>query len=313
MEAPLLAIVVPCYNEEEALPHTAPKLLEVLESLIEKGLVSSKSYLLFVDDGSTDRTWDLLKSFKASHPDKIRAIKLSRNFGHQNALLCGLLESEFDIAVTIDADLQDPPEVIEEMVRKYREGYKVVYGVRKDRSVDSTFKRLSAEIFYWVMAKLGTGVIKNHADFRLISKEVRDVLKRMEEVNLFLRGMIPFIGFPHTVVEYERKERVAGRTKYPLGKMISFAWEGISSFSLVPLKVITITGFLIFLASLIMSVWAVIVKISGRSIAGWLSVVLPMYILGGLNLFFLGILGEYVGKIYLETKRRPRYIVEERL
>ncbi len=313
MEAPLLAIVVPCYNEEEALPHTIPRLLGILEGLIKKGLVNSRSYLLFVDDGSTDRTWDLLKSFKTSHPDKVRAIKLSRNFGHQNALLCGLLESEYDIAVTIDADLQDPPEVIEEMIRKYMEGYKVVYGVRKDRSVDSFFKRISAELFYWIMAKLGTGIVKNHADFRLISKEVRNVLERMEEVNLFLRGMIPFIGFSHAVVEYERRERVAGRTKYPLRRMLSFAWEGISSFSLVPLKIITITGLIIFLVSLAMAVWAVMVKISGRSIAGWLSVVLPMYILGGLNLFFLGILGEYIGKIYMETKRRPRYVVEERL
>ena len=199
------------------------------------------------------------------------------------------------------------------MVRKYHEGYRVVYGVRKDRSVDSPLKRFSAEAFYWLMEKLGTRVIRNHADFRLISKEVTDVLRRMEEVNLFLRGMIPYTGFPGTVVEYERKRRVAGETKYPLRKMLSFAWEGITSFSTVPLRIITVTGFVIFIISLIMTIWAVAVKLSGKSIAGWLSVVLPMYILGGLNLFFLGILGEYIGKIYMETKKRPRYIVEERI
>ncbi len=313
MEAPLLAIIIPCYNEEDALPRTAPRLLEVLRYLIDKGLVRRDSYLLFVDDGSEDGTWEYIKTLRSANPGHVRAIRLSRNFGHQNALLCGLLEADYDIAVSIDADLQDPPELIEEMVKKYREGYKVVYGVRKDRSVDSTLKRLSAEAFYWLMRKLGTGVIRNHADFRLISKEVKRVLEGMGEVNLFLRGMIPFTGFPHATVEYDRRERVAGKTKYPLKKMIAFAWEGISSFSIVPLRIITITGFLIFIASLLMTFWAIAVKISGRSIAGWLSVVLPMYILGGLNLFFLGILGEYIGKIYMETKRRPRYVVEERL
>ncbi len=313
METPLLAIIVPCYNEEDALPRTAPRLLEVLGSLIDRGLVSKDSYLLFVDDGSEDGTWEYLRSLASSRQGRVRAIKLSRNFGHQNALLCGLLEADYDIAVSIDADLQDPPELIEEMVKKYREGYKVVYGVRKDRSVDSPLKRLSAEAFYWLMRKLGTGVIRNHADFRLISKDVKRVLEDMGEVNLFLRGMVPFVGFPSATVEYERRRRIAGKTKYPLRKMIAFAWEGISSFSIVPLRVITITGFLIFIASLFMTFWAIAVKISGKSIAGWLSVVLPMYILGGLNLFFLGILGEYIGKIYMETKRRPRYVVEERL
>ncbi len=313
MDAPLLAIIVPCYNEEEALPHTAPKLIEVLKDLISENLVRGDSYLLFVDDGSTDSTWEFLRSLKEREGNRVKAIKLSRNFGHQSALLCGLLEADYDIAVTIDADLQDPPEVIVEMVRKYHEGYRVVYGVRKDRSVDSPLKRFSAEAFYWLMEKLGTRVIRNHADFRLISKEVTDVLRRMEEVNLFLRGMIPYTGFPWTVVEYERKRRVAGETKYPLRKMLSFAWEGITSFSTVPLRIITVTGFVIFIISLIMTIWAVAVKLSGKSIAGWLSVVLPMYILGGLNLFFLGILGEYIGKIYMETKKRPRYIVEERI
>ena len=313
METPLLAIIVPCYNEEDALPRTAPRLLEVLGSLIDRGLVSKDSYLLFVDDGSEDGTWEYLRSLASSRQGRVRAIKLSRNFGHQNALLCGLLEADYDVAVSIDADLQDPPELIEEMVKKYGEGYKVVYGVRKDRSVDSPLKRLSAEAFYWLMRKLGTGVIRNHADFRLISKDVKRVLEGMGEVNLFLRGMVPFVGFPSTTVEYERRRRIAGKTKYPLRKMIAFAWEGISSFSIVPLRVITITGFLIFIASLFMTFWAIAVKISGKSIAGWLSVVLPMYILGGLNLFFLGILGEYIGKIYMETKRRPRYVVEERL
>jgi len=313
MGLPRLAVIVPCYNEEEALPHTIPKILEVLDSLIGEGLVSPQSYLLFVDDGSTDGTWTYLKKAKSSEGERIRAFRLSRNFGHQSALLCGLLEADYDIAVTIDADLQDPPEVIPQMVRKYHEGYKVVYGVRKDRSVDSPLKRTSAQFFYWLMEKLGTRVIRNHADFRLISREVAEVLKSMDEVNLFLRGMIPYTGFPSAVVEYERKRRVAGKTKYPLRKMLSFAWEGITSFSTVPLRVITITGFVIFILSLVMTVWAIGVKLSGRSIAGWLSVVLPMYILGGLNLFFLGILGEYIGKIYLETKKRPRYIVEERL
>jgi glycosyltransferase involved in cell wall biosynthesis len=313
MSEPRLAIVVPCYNEESALPHSAPRIIEVLKDMVAGGLVSSDSYVLFVDDGSRDGTWEFLKELKKEQGERVRAIKLSRNFGHQSALICGLLESEYDIAVTIDADLQDPPEVIPRMVEKYREGYEVVYGVRRDRKVDSPLKRLSAELFYWLMDRLGTRVIKNHADFRLLSRRVREVLKDMGEVNLFLRGMIPYIGFPSAVVEYERAKRVAGKTKYPFRKMISFAWEGITSFSTVPLRIITITGFIIFIASLIMSIWAVAVKLTGRSIAGWLSVVLPMYIIGGLNLFFIGIIGEYVGKIYLETKRRPRYIVEERI
>ncbi len=313
MTAPTLAIIVPCYNEESALPHSAPKILEVLKDMVSDGLISPESYIQFIDDGSTDGTWEFLKSLRGTNGERVRAIKLSRNFGHQNALLCGLLECDYDIAVTIDADLQDPPDVIQSMVEKYHEGYQVVFGVRKDRSVDSPLKRYSAELFYWIMEKLGTRVVRNHADFRLISRKVRDVLVKMEEVNLFLRGMVPYIGFPSTVVEYERAKRVAGKTKYPFRRMLSFAWEGITSFSVVPLRVITVIGFLIFIASLIMSLWAVAVKISGRSITGWLSVVLPMYIIGGLNLFFIGILGEYIGKIYMETKRRPRYIVEERI
>ncbi len=313
MSLPRLAVIVPSYNEAEVLPKSIPEIISVLRDLKSKGLVSQDSYVLIVDDGSTDGTWEVVKSLSEKYGEEVRAFRLSRNFGHQSALLCGLLEGDYHIAITIDADLQDPPEVMEEMVKRYHEGFKVVYGVRKDRSVDSAFKRATAGAFYKFMRSVGVKLIENHADYRLISREVRDVLAGMEEVNLFLRGLIPYVGFKSTEVYYERAKRVAGETKYPLRKMLSFAWEGITSFSTLPLRIITIVGFLIFVASLLMSVWAVFVKLSGRSIAGWLSVVLPMYMIGGLNLFFIGIIGEYVGKIYMETKRRPRYIVEERL
>ena len=313
MSLPRLAVIVPSYNEAEVLPKSIPEIISVLRDLKSKGLVSQDSYVLIVDDGSTDGTWEVVKSLSEKYGEEVRAFRLSRNFGHQSALLCGLLEGDYHIAITIDADLQDPPEVMEEMVKRYHEGFKVVYGVRKDRSVDSAFKRATAGAFYKFMRSIGVKLIENHADYRLISREVRDVLAGMEEVNLFLRGLIPYVGFKSTEVYYERAKRVAGETKYPLRKMLSFAWEGITSFSTLPLRIITIVGFLIFVASLLMSVWAVFVKLSGRSIAGWLSVVLPMYMIGGLNLFFIGIIGEYVGKIYMETKRRPRYIVEERL
>ncbi len=313
MSLPKLAVIVPSYNEADVLPKSIPKILSVLRDLKNKGLVSHDSYVIIVDDGSTDGTWEVIKSLSEKYGDEVKAFKLSRNFGHQSALLCGLLESDYDVAITIDADLQDPPEVMEEMVRRYHEGFKVVYGVRRDRSVDSAFKRSTAGAFYKFMRSIGVRLVENHADYRLISREVRDVLANMDEVNLFLRGLIPYVGFRSTEVYYERAKRVAGETKYPLRKMISFAWEGITSFSTLPLRIITVVGFFIFVASLLMSIWAVFVKLSGRSIAGWLSVVLPMYMIGGLNLFFIGIIGEYVGKIYMETKRRPRYIVEEKI
>ncbi len=313
MKAPLLAIIMPCYNEEEVLPESVPRVLAVLENIVKEGLVREDSYVLLVDDGSVDATWEVIKDLKKKFNNRIKAFKLSRNFGHQSALLCGLLECDYDIAITLDADLQDPPELIKEMVLKYLQGYKIVYGVRKERKVDSFFKRTTAKAFYKLMSLLGTPVIENHADYRLISKEVKEILKDMKEVNLFLRGLIPYIGFKGAKVEYERKRRIAGKTKYSLKKMVSFAWEGITSFSIIPLRLITFLGFIIFLTSLIMSIWAIFVKLMGKSIAGWLSIVLPMYIIGGLNLFFLGIIGEYIGKIYTEVKRRPRYIIEEKL
>ncbi len=313
MKTPLLAVIMPCYNEEEVLPQSVPKVLAVLNDMVREGLVREDSYVLLVDDGSVDATWEVIKNLKEKFGNKLKALKLSRNFGHQNALLCGLLECDYDIAITLDADLQDPPELMKEMVLKYLQGYKIIYGVRKERKVDSFFKRTTAKLFYKLMSLLGTPIIENHADYRLISKEVKEILKDMKEVNLFLRGLIPYMGLKWTKVEYERKKRIAGKTKYSLKKMVSFAWEGITSFSIMPLRLITFLGFIIFLTSLIMSVWAVIVKFMGKSIAGWLSIVLPMYIIGGLNLFFIGIIGEYIGKIYMEVKRRPRYIIEEKL
>ncbi|SMC10176.1 glycosyltransferase family 2 protein [Nitratiruptor tergarcus] len=306
-----LAMVVPCYNEEEVLPKTKKELEKLLHILIEKGLISQESFICFVDDGSKDKTWNLIEDFaKESH---IKGLKLSRNFGHQNALLAGLFYAEelCDAAVSMDADLQDDISVVEQMCQKYYEGYEIVYGVRKKRDTDTFFKRATAEGFYKLMRWMGVDIIENHADFRLMSKRALSWLKEFEEVNLFLRGIIPLIGLKSDIVYYDRKERFAGESKYPLKKMLAFAWDGITSFSVVPLRFITILGIIVLLLSFALSVWTVGAKLSGVAVSGWTSMMLIVLFLGGVQMLSIGIIGEYIGKIYKETKRRPRFFVEK--
>jgi len=308
-----LSVVVPCYNEEEVLEESAKQLQALLNRLIEKKEIDSSSAIYFVDDGSKDRTWEIISRLSADS-SQIKGVKLSRNKGHQNALLAGLFSAQGDALVSIDADLQDDVSVIEEMVEKFKNGSDVVYGVRSKRESDTWFKRFSAEGFYKLMALMGVDIVFNHADYRLMSRRVVEHLKSFDEVNLFLRAMVPLIGFSSDVVEYERSERFAGESKYPLRKMLSFAWDGITSFSVTPLRLISTIGAIIFVISLLISIWALGVKVFGESaVPGWASTVLPIYFIGGIQLLSLGVIGEYVGKIYSETKQRPKYIIEEEI
>ncbi len=313
MSKPKLAIVVPCYNEEEVLPRTAKRLLEVLDGLISPNKINDESFILFVDDGSKDRTWTIIEDLTKQNT-KIKGLKLTRNFGHQNALLAGMeyIFNKCDCLITIDADLQHDEQAIGEFVQKYIDGAEIVLGIRKDRKVDSIFKKLTALIFYQLLLKMGVNIIKNHADYRLISNTALKALLEFKEVNLFLRGLIHLIGFKTDYVFFDVKERFAGQTKYPLRKMLALALDGITSFSVVPLRLITLIGFLIFMGSLIMSGYIFYTAIfTNKSVPGWASTVLPIYFIGGVQLLSLGIIGEYIGKIYMETKRRPRYIVEK--
>ena len=308
-----LSIVVPCYNEEEVLNESSKQLLAILERLVQKKEIDESSSIYFVDDGSKDKTWEIISKLSEDNP-QIKGIKLSRNKGHQNALIAGLYSAKGDALVSIDADLQDDVSVIEQMVLKFKEGSDVVYGVRSRRDNDTWFKRFSAEGFYKLMALMGVDIIFNHADYRLMSRRVVEHLKSYEEVNLFLRAMVPLIGFKSDVVEYERSERFAGESKYPLGKMLSFAWDGITSFSVTPLRLISLIGATIFVISLFISIWALGVKLFGsNAVPGWASTVLPIYFIGGIQLLSLGVIGEYVGKIYSETKKRPKFIIEQEL
>ena len=303
--------VIPCFNEEEMLPFTIQKMGEKLQSLIEKELISDKSKVVFVDDGSRDRTWDLIKA--AAEDERFLGVKLSRNCGHQNALMAGMSYAvKFaDCIITLDADLQDDINVIDEFIQKYKEGYEIVYGVRSSRKTDTFFKRFTAEGFYKLMKAFGVEIVFNHADYRLMSKRAVQYLLQFEERNLFLRGMIPLIGLKSTVVYYERLERVAGKTKYPLKKMLSFAFEGITSFSVKPIKYITTAGFLMFLLSFLILIYAIVQKLRGQAVTGWTSLTISIWFIGGLQLVALGLIGEYIGKIYKEVKRRPLYFVEE--
>jgi glycosyltransferase involved in cell wall biosynthesis len=304
-------LVVPCYNEEEVLPTTKEELQKLLERLRKKGLVTQESFICFIDDGSKDRTWELIEEF--SKEPSVKGLKLSRNCGHQNALLAGLFYAEglCDAAVSLDADLQDDIGVVEQMCEKFLQGYEIVYGVRKRRDSDTFFKRTSAEGFYKLMRFMGVEIVENHADFRLISKRALKWLKEFEEVNLFLRGIIPLLGLKSDVVYYDRKERFAGESKYPLKKMLAFAWDGITSFSVAPLRFITVLGGVVLVLSLLLSVWALAAKLSGAAVSGWTSMMLIVLFLGGVQMLSIGIIGEYIGKIYKETKRRPRFFVEK--
>jgi len=314
MKKPIIGIVSPCYNEELVLNETALQLNNVIDNLIAKGIISEKSYAVFVDDGSKDATWLRITENSGIH-QHIKGLKLAGNVGHQKALLAGLLtyKDEADALISIDADLQDDIDVIEEMVLRYKEGNDVIYGVRRERTTDSAFKRNTALMFYSLMKKMKVNVIHNHADYRLCSSRVLTALSEFDEVNLFLRGIIPSIGFNNDIVYYDRLERFAGESKYPFRKMASFAWNGVTSFSNYPLKLVTIIGFVIFFLCILMSGYAIFALFLGKVVPGWLSTVLPMYFLGGVQLFCFGILGEYIGKIYLEVKRRPRYFIDKRV
>ncbi|MBR5512394.1 MAG: glycosyltransferase family 2 protein [Ruminococcus sp.] len=309
----ILYMVVPCYNEEAVLPETAKRLKEKYSSLIERNLISPESRIVFVNDGSKDKTWDIIQELHNSDSATFSGINLARNSGHQNAVLAGLMTVKdiCSMAITMDADLQDDINAIDAMVEKYHEGNHVVYGVRSARNNDTFFKKFTAEGFYKFMSAMGADVVYNHADFRLMSRRVLQELANYREVNLFLRGMVPLIGFQSCSVYYERAERFAGESKYPLKKMLAFAVNGITSFSTKPLKLITTMGFIMSIVSFLAMLWTIIVKFAGASELGWSSTVCSIWFIGGLQLLALGIIGEYVGKIYAEVKQRPRYIVAE--
>lgn len=313
MNTNILYIVIPCYNEEAVLPITAPLFKAQLDSMVEAGLVSSESRIMFVDDGSRDNTWQVIS--RLSSDDEIfRGLKLSRNRGHQNALLAGLMEARSlcDITISIDADGQDDIAAMTQMVEAYRNGAEVVYGVRSSRKTDSFFKRMTAEMFYRFLASMGAEVVFNHADYRLLSSRVLNEFASFKEVNLFLRGLIPLVGFNSTCVYYERHERMAGKSHYPLKKMLGLAVDGITSLSTKPLKIVMGLGLLVSLLSFIGVIWAVVSAVMGASIAGWASTICIICFIGGIQLICLGVVGEYVGKTYMEVKARPRYIISER-
>ena len=310
LTTPTLGIVVPCFNEEEVLCETAARLLSLLTAMANDGKISESSSIFFVDDGSDDQTWEKILDLSQAH-DYVSGIKLSRNCGHQNALLCGLIKSPGDLLISIDADLQDDLQVIPQMVNRYKEGCEVVYGVRKGRDTDSTFKRFTAEAYYRLMRAMKVDLVFNHADYRLLSRRAVESLSEYREVNLFLRGLVRLIGYKSAIVEYDRAERYAGESKYPLPKMLSFAWQGVTSFSTFPLKVITVIGFVFSLLSLLLAVWSMYSSIvMGKALPGWTSTVVPMYFLGGVQLLSLGVIGEYISKLYMESKARPRFHIE---
>lgn len=307
-----LYMVIPCYNEEAVLHETAKRLKEKYEALIAAGQISSESRIVFVNDGSKDKTWEIIRELHESN-SYFSGVNLSRNRGHQNAVLAGLMTVKdlCDAAITMDADLQDDIDAIDEMVQKYHEGCEVVYGVRNSRKTDTFFKRFTAEGFYKFMKLMGVDIVFNHADFRLMSSRVLDALSEYKEVNLFLRGIVPQIGYKSDSVYYERHERFAGESKYPLKKMLAFAMDGITSFSVKPLKMITNLGLLLFVLSIIAFIWVFVGALLGKTEIGWPSIMCSIWALGGLQIFFLGIIGEYIGKIYFETKARPRFFVAD--
>ncbi len=311
-QAPVLAIVIPCFNEAEVLPATSPAFRAKVEELVGLGMVSERSYVLFVDDGSSDATWDVIEGLAADW-GVFCGIRLSRNRGHQNALLAGLMEvrGKCDISISIDCDGQDDINAMNDMVEAYRDGAEVVYGVRSSRKTDTAFKRGSAQAFYKLLSGMGAEAVYNHADYRLLGNKVLDALSQFEEVNLFLRGMVPLVGFKSTSVYYERHERVAGESHYPLRKMVALAVDGITSLSVKPIRSITMLGIAVSIVSFIGVIWAIVTALMGNSVAGWASLVCVLCLLSGVQLLSIGVIGEYVGKTYLETKRRPRFIVSQ--
>ena len=306
-----ISIIIPCYNEEEVLPLTLKRLKALALDLVSREDCSEIEFVM-VDDGSQDRTFELLT--EASKADKrVKVIRFSRNFGHQAALLAGYEFAKGDVIVSLDSDLQDPPELIKTMLDKIKEGYDVVFAARQSRKNDFWFKRKTAEFFYWFMKKIGVDIVPNHADFRMITRRVLKAFLQFQETNLFIRATFPIVGFPSCVVYFDRPDRAAGKTKYPFWKMFEFAVDGITSFSVVPLRICSMVGLFVSLLALLMLFWSIVVKIFGGAIPGWTSTVAPLYLLGGVQLLFLGIVGEYMGKIYTEVKKLPRYIVQETL
>ena len=310
----VLYMVIPCYNEEEVLPETTKRLEKKLGDLIKKKVISEKSKVMYVNDGSKDKTWELIKNINKDNP-MFTGISLSRNRGHQNALVAGLLTAKeyADVVISMDADLQDDINAIDEMLEKYYDGCDIVYGVRSARKTDTFFKRVTAEGFYKFMQMMGVDVVYNHADYRLTSKKVLNNFQDYKEVNLFLRGIFPLIGYKSDKVYYERAERFAGESKYPLKKMLNFAWDGITSFSVKPLRLICTLGFVILFISIIIMIYSLVRKLTGNTIDGWTFLNISIWFIGGLQMISLGIIGEYVGKMYNETKARPRFIVAENL
>ena len=307
-----LYMVIPCYNEQEVLPETSKRLKEKLSTLVKAGKIDPESRIIFVNDGSKDRTWEIIRRLHEEAP-VFGGVNLSRNRGHQNALLAGLMtvKDHADMAISMDADLQDDINAIDEMVEKYLNGIDIVYGVRSSRAKDTFFKKATAEGFYKLMNTMGVNTVFNHADYRLMSKRALEGLAEFREVNLFLRGIVPMIGYSTDVVYYERGERFAGESKYPLGKMLSFAIEGITSLSTKPIRMITFLGFFIFLVSIGILIYSLVRHFMGATIVGWTTLMVSVWAIGGLILLSLGVVGEYIGKIYLETKARPRFLIEE--
>lgn len=305
-------MVIPCYNEQEVLPETSKRLKEKLSTLVKAGKIDPESRIIFVNDGSKDRTWEIIRRLHEEDP-VFGGVNLSRNRGHQNALLAGLMtvKDHADMAISMDADLQDDINAIDEMVEKYLNGTDIVYGVRSSRAKDTFFKKATAEGFYKLMNTMGVNTVFNHADYRLMSKRALEGLAEFREVNLFLRGIVPMIGYSTDVVYYERGERFAGESKYPLGKMLSFAIEGITSLSTKPIRMITFLGFFIFLVSIGILIYSLVRHFMGATIVGWTTLMVSVWAIGGLILLSLGVVGEYIGKIYLETKARPRFLIEE--
>ncbi|WP_066649170.1 glycosyltransferase family 2 protein [Christensenella timonensis] len=306
-----LYIVVPCYNEEAVLHETTKRLTDKLTRMIGAGLVAQDSRIMYVNDGSKDRTWEIIEELHRENP-YVLGVKLSRNRGHQNALLAGLMTAKdmCDVTISMDADLQDDIEVLDEFMRKYQEGCDIVYGVRSNRDTDTGFKRNTAQAFYKILKFFGVDAVYNHADYRLMSRRALEGLSEFGEVNLFLRGIVPQIGYKTAAVEYSRGERFAGESKYPLKKMVSFAFDGITSFSIKPIRMITVVGLVIFVVSLVMLIYSLVVNALGNTATGWTSMIMSIWLLGGLQLLAIGIIGEYVGKAYMETKKRPKYIIE---
>ncbi len=309
-----LYVVIPCYNEEEVLQETTRRLKEKLTKLIKNKKISNKSKVMYVNDGSKDKTWEIIKNINENE-ELFTGITLSRNRGHQNALLAGLMTAKkyADVVISMDADLQDDINAMDAMIDKYNDGCDIVYGVRSSRKKDSWFKKTTAQGFYKFMKLMGVDVVYNHADYRLTSKRILDSFENFKEVNLFLRGMFPLVGYSSDVVYYERNERFAGKSKYPLKKMLNFAWDGITSFSIKPIRLVLSLGVVIFAISLLVLLYCLIIKLCGKAVAGWTFIVGSIWLVSGIQMLSIGIIGEYIGKIYSETKARPRYIISENL